>query len=404
MSAIELQVGDARWAFQVPANRLVTAASRVGVAEPIEDIRGAVGNALEHPLRFEHPLRRALTPDDRVVLVVDEQLPHLGELVTGVLEYLVSAGIGPESVTLLTAPGSSAQEWINDIGDEFADVHTEVHQPADRKLLSYLATTKQGRRIYLNRTLVDTDQIIAISGRRYDPLFGYAGCESTLYPALSDEESRRLMSGPPSLRPPELESKGLRSEAAEIAWLLGSPIFIQIIESSGDGIAHVCGGLIDTSADGARLLDNCWRFSIPQHVDVVLAAISGAHSRQTFPALAQAAAAASRVVKPNGVIVILSDAEPVLGEGMERIRRCEDPSEALEMLNKMKPPDMASAFSWVSAAAQARLFLVSALRPETVEELFATPILSPGEVQRLIDQGGTCLCLPDADKSLVVIE
>ena len=46
----------------------------------------------------------------------------------------------------------------------------QVHDPADRKKLSYLATTRQGRRIYLNRSAVDADQLIVLSrdavGRR----------------------------------------------------------------------------------------------------------------------------------------------------------------------------------------------------------------------------------------------
>src|SRR5258708_3277374 len=160
MSAIELTVGQTRWTLDVPDDRLVRAQPRQPAEPPIADVAEAVRHAMDHPLRFDHPLKTALTSDDRIALVVDEQLPRLGELIGGVLQYLAPAGIGPESVTIITAPGGLASDWIDDLPDEFADVHTEVHHPDDRKLLSYLSTLKGGRRVYLNRTLVDADQAI----------------------------------------------------------------------------------------------------------------------------------------------------------------------------------------------------------------------------------------------------
>src|SRR5262249_5718560 len=149
---------------------------------PREQVRAA----LEAPFGFE-PLRRALTPDDRVTIVLDADLPHAAELLAGVLDHLGTAGIGPAAVTVGTPP-QSRQDWIDDLPDEFADVTAETHDPADRAKLAYLATTKGGRRVYLNRTLVEADFVILLTGRGYDPLTGYAGAEAAVFPALADEE------------------------------------------------------------------------------------------------------------------------------------------------------------------------------------------------------------------------
>ena len=229
MSAIEMRVGKSSWSFEIADDCLVQLLPKR--TPPIADLRKAVRDALDHPLRVGFPLRRALTPDDRVTLVIDEKLPRLGEMIVGVLEYLVSAGIGPSSVTILSAPGSMSPNspgWIDDLPDEFADVHTEVHQPSDRKILSYLFTTKKGRRIYLNRTLLDADQVIVLSGRRYDPLLGYAGAEGSLYPALGDDEARRTLGEHLSMKVPSAKATGARAEAAEVALLLGSTFFFRM--------------------------------------------------------------------------------------------------------------------------------------------------------------------------------
>src|SRR4029079_9521876 len=106
--------------------------------------------------------------------VVDEHLPRLAGLVTAVLEHVVAAGVDPAAITLLCQPTASKQPWIEDLPDAFQDVHLEVHDPADRKRLAYLATTKSGRRVYLNRAVVDADQLVVLTGPHFDPVHGYA--------------------------------------------------------------------------------------------------------------------------------------------------------------------------------------------------------------------------------------
>src|SRR5205823_854441 len=135
-------------------------------------------------------LRRALTPDDHVTIVVDEHLPRLPELVTAILEHVTAAGVAPAAVTLLCPPTDNKQPWIEDLPDAFQDVRLEVHDPADHTRRAYLATTKAGRRVYLNRSAVDADQLVVLTGPHFDPVLGYAGAEGATYPALSDVETR----------------------------------------------------------------------------------------------------------------------------------------------------------------------------------------------------------------------
>jgi nickel-dependent lactate racemase len=404
MSTIDLNVGLSQWSLRVADDQLVRAKSTHPFEPAIGDVGAAVRAALDHPLRFEHPLSRALTPDDHVALVIDDKLPRLGELVGGVLQYLAVAGIGPEAVTIITAPGPQATDWIDELPDEFADVHTEVHHPDDRKLLSYLGATKRGRRIYLNRTLLDADQIIVLTGRNYDAQLGYAGCEGAIYPALADAEVRQAVAGALSMEAPGAEPETVRAEALEVAWLLSSTIFIQVVEADGDAIATIGAGLIAGSADGIRLQDERWRMTVEQPVDLVIASIGGDPRRHDFATLARAVTAASRAAEDGGCIVVLSESEAVASEAMEVLRHADDPYAALQTLNRVKPAELAAAFQWASVAERARIYLVSGMKPEIVEEMFATPICSVEEVQRLIDSADRCLILPEAHKSLVVVE
>ncbi len=394
-----LSYGSRRLEVEVSDDALV-AVRRAPQAPPLIDPAAAVAAALEQPLGFP-PLRRALTPDDLIAVVVDEQLPQLPRLLPPILEHLTQAGVTPEAITLLSAPSSEPHDWVDDLPDEFDDVRVEVHDPADRKRLAYLATTKQGRRVYLNRTAVDADQLVVLTGRGYDPLLGYSGAGGALYPALSDEATRQEAWERLSMAAPDDGPWPLRREAAEVTWLLGVPFLVQVIRGSGREVTHVLGGPVESSAEGQRLLDQRWRVEVPEPVDTVVVGVGGDEAGHRFADLARALACASRVVQRGGRIVLLSGGTPPLGAGAELLRQAPDADRALERVKQQRPADIAAAFQWASAARHARIYLLSGLPEDAVEELFAVPLDDASQVQRLVREG-SCLFLSDADRTLAL--
>lgn len=371
-------------------------------AAPLADPVAAVRTALESP-RGWPALRRALTPDDHVAVIVDEHLPQLAKLLTPVLEHITQAGVSAEAVTLLCPPNSARQDWVEELPEAFQEVRIEVHNPGDRRKLAYLALTRHGRRVYLNRTAVDADQVVVFSGRGYDPVTGYSGAEAAIYPALGDTAIRTEMYGRPSLAVPGEATWPARQEAAEVAWLLGAPFLVQLIEGAGEEIAHVIGGSLDSSEEGRKLLDQRWRSTVPEPADLVLAAVSGDPARHDFATLAQGLASAARVVNAGGRIVLMTQVNPDLGPIGDLIRSAETPRDALEQLKRQKSPEVAPAFLWASAAEKAKVYLLSGLPGATAEELFATPLDKVSQIERLLAADHqTCLVLPDAHKTMAV--
>jgi nickel-dependent lactate racemase len=324
-------------------------------------------------------------------------------LVIPVLEHLSQAQVSPSAVTLLWPRSDYRQEWLGDLPEQFQNVHCQVHAPGDRKQLSYLATTKGGRRLYLNRNVVDADQVVVLSGRGYDPRLGYSGAEGSLFPALSDEATLGDTNDRLSLAAPGATPWPLRREAEEAAWLLGAPFFVQVIPGEGDTISQIIGGVADSCREGQRLLDALWRQSVAEPADMVIATVSGEPAQQGFRDLAAALANAARVVKTDGRIILLSAIAPRLGTAEEVLRQADTPDEALALLHKHKPPDMAAAFQWAHAARHARIYLLSGLPSETAEELFVTPLEHGNHMGRLLEQTGTYLVLNDAHKTMAVV-
>lgn len=399
---IRLEYGLEHLDIELPDSSLV-AVRRAVIAAPLPDPAEAMRTALEAPRGYP-PLRRALTPDDHVTIVIDEGVPHLVELLVPLLEHIGQAQVPPSAITLLCPPSQSKQEWLEVLPEQFQEVHCQVHAPADRKQISYLATMKNGRRLYLNRTVVDADQVVVLSRRGYDTLLGYSGAEGSLFPALSDEATLEALNEHQSMAAPGAAPWAARKEATEATWLLGAPFFVQIIPGSGDAIVHILAGPADSSAEGQRLLDLRWRQTPAMLADTVIATVSGDPAHQSFADLAAAAANASRVVQPDGRIILLSEITPIADPATDILREADNPDQALARLPKPKPDALAAAFQWAQAARRARIYLLSGLPAETVEELFAVPLENVGQVTRMVQGGGTVLVLNDAHKSMAVAE
>jgi nickel-dependent lactate racemase len=365
-----IPVGNSHWTVRVRPDQILSLPRIPHPGTPGEQLRAA----LEQPVGFE-PLRRAMTPDDHIAVVVDDKLPHLAELLTALIEHLVSANIKPEAITLLLQPGAKRQGFIDELPDEYADVRVETHDPANEKRHAYLATTKTGRRVYLNRTLMEAD---------YSVYLIPVGSQLP-FPALSNDATRA-------------EATAM-ADVEEIRWLLGAPFLAQVIEGAGDDIHAIVGGLNDSRTAADTALAERWHANAVETADLVIASISGDKDRIDFADLAAAAKCGASVLNPGGRLVILTDAAPELGEAEQMLRAHDDPAEAKKTVSKGKLESHRPAARWAAAAAKGTLTLASGYEDDVAEELFALPIHKPSELQRLIDAAESVLVIPDAHKT-----
>ncbi len=398
---ITIGYGLERQEYEVAEGKLV---GDVRAASPdLAKRAAAVRDALEAPFRFP-ALRRALTPDDHVTVVLDESLSNLTDALIPVLEHVTEAGVAPANITLLTAPPASNQPWIEALPEVFEEVHVEVHDPADRKRLAYLATMRDGKRLYLNRTLVDADQLVVVSARRYDALLGRGGAEGAIYPALSDTATLAEMPERLTLAAPGAEPSATHQEAVETGWLLGAPFFVQVIEGAGTGWSRVVAGAAEASIEADRQLDARWRVPVARLAELVVVTLTGDPAQHTFADWAAAVAAGARVAEPGGRIVLLARGQPAFGPAAELLRNIDEPERVLKHFRREPTLEMLPALQWATAAGRARLYVLSGLPDEGVEELFATPLQHAAQVQKLLDNSGSCVFLEDAHRALAVVE
>lgn len=375
----------------IPDARCVELPRRESSA-PSGGVGDLIRSALEKPYRFE-PLRRALTPEDKVALVVDETVPEAAVAASAVMDHLASAGIPIGAITILL-PAGSRGDWVANLPDEYADAQTEVHDPIDRKRLAYLASTLSERRVYLNRTLVESDFVVAIGRRRFDAVAGIAGGEDLLFPRFSDAETIDSFRG--RFRHKEASPS---PDVSEVVALFGSPFFVQVIDD-GTRAVEVLAGLPNSLVEGLRRHDRLWRHRLPERPDTVVATVS---PDPDFAELAAGAVNAARAVAKGGRIALLAPPVALEGEGIAILRGTEDPAEARKLLTAARPDDWAACHLWTAVTRRARLYLTG-LDEDRAEELFATALNNVGELERFLESGDRILFLPNAHRTIVRTE
>ena len=375
-----------------------------GMSEPAEAIRKTLASPMSLPC-----LDRALVPDDNVVIALDRQTPGSPELIAEVWHYLERRDINPERVTILQPAGLGTSRPADPrtlLPESLRSAITwKIHDPTDEHSCAYLATTSGGDRIYLAKEVVEADFVLPIGTTAFDPLLGYRGTHSVVYPGLStvDALARTVGQGHRELAP--RDSRPLRQLVDEIAWLMGIQFVVQVVAASGEGFLDVAAGSSDSVFDHCRkTVDDHWMITMPERVDTVVVAIPHDTSGHGWAQVGQALATARQLVEADGRIVVLSEINEPPGDGLKILCGCEEPLDALHPLRERRPQDLFAASQLAGAADWARVYLVSGLESDLVENLFMFPLEGTDQVERLLASSESCALIGAAQNTFGLIE
>jgi nickel-dependent lactate racemase len=388
---------DRHFEAEIDSDRLVAAPV---APRPNRQFKTELLSALRRPIDFPS-VEQAVIPGDRVTLALDRHTPGAESLVAGIWQVLASREPDPAQFTIV----QPATRMSSDLPDPRAELPEGVrsqaqwvlHDPTRREKCVYLATTASGERVYLAKEVVDADFLIAVGTIAFDPLMGYRGTNSVFYPGLSSTEAMLKTHGQGHVELGPDEIRPLREVVDEIGWLLGNPFTVQVIPSAARGVSHVLAGVCEpVFAQGKKILSEEWIVEVDERPEIVVAAIDHAAGPHAWEQLGAAVEVARNVVARGGKIVILSDLNAELSQGLELIRTGQTARDAIRPLRKQAPPDLICATQLAAAADWARIYLLSGLSDEIVDELFLSPLSSEEEVRRLLAGEESCLFLEAA--------
>jgi hypothetical protein len=388
--------------FELPEEQWVASWNGPRGLDPSQEV-AAIREAMENPRDYP-PLRQMLVPGDRIVVAFDPTIPRPGLVLDALGEVFDEAGVEPGSLTVLAPPGAGGIPDVLPVGNH----RLRVHDPDDRAQLAYLATTKQGRRVYLGRSLTDADVVVPVGRLGFDPDLGYHGPWSIVFPGLSDRGTLRAFRAgrgdatADSAR--DTTHSGLE-ESFEVSWLLGTQFHIGLLPGA-DGVLEVIAGRDTTVRDrGIEALERQWTFRAPSRAEVVVAGVGCPGVPATLDDLAGAVETAARLVQHGGKIILLSRASGPIGPALRRLMDVEDPRAAVAALRGQEAADdYRTARRLARAMAWADLFVYSALDPQIVEDLSMVALDRPEQARRLVAKGGAASFISRAEWTRAEVE
>jgi hypothetical protein len=264
--------------------------------------------------------------------------------------------------------------------------------------------------------------VILVGRVDYDPIMGYRGTSAEVFPGLADAVAQQQFLGKLGQSDDPKAQSAVRRESDEVAWLLGVQFAVQVVVGDNNEVIDVlAGSWSEVQKQGQRALDRCWRRKVPRRADLVIATIRGDSAAQGFDVLGRALANARELVVPGGLIAVLSNLSALPGPMLKSVASGgrtppeirapsggAKPSElsassvrklTLSQRNSDRLPPLADAVStWqiVQACRHARVYLLSRLSTQLVQDLSITPLGSLNEVQQLINESASCIILDDA--------
>lgn len=365
------------------------------------DVSALTRKALSTPIESP-PLGQGLTPEDQVTIVLDEDLPTAGLVLDPLLDVLEERGVDLGRVILLmnTSDDGALDELRASLKESHRSATVARHDPLDKDNIAYLATSADGRRIYLDRRVTDADAIITVGRIGFDSMIGVRGTSSDIFPALSDEEaigrSRRLafdsFIGDQSLRQRQISD--------EVGWLVGLFFSLAVTLDRTGAINAVWFGEAKSVLDaGRKALDGHWRQSAPRETpDLGLAVLAPCSKANDWLELASGWRNLARLVEPGTPLVAITDLEEPPGPACRRMIANDSMQEDVDIARHWREPDSLAA-AWISACRREhRLYLHSRLAAETVESMGMVPVASMEQIESLFSKHARGFVLESANR------
>jgi nickel-dependent lactate racemase len=362
--------------------------------DPAEAALRALESPLDHP-----PLSRSIVPGDRVAVAVGPDLLEAAEIVRGVVEAFLSAGVDAASCAVVAANeevAANCRAALSPDGDR--GISVVIHDPDDERDLCFVGLRRGGQPLVVNRAIFEADVVLPIAAARPQ-----GGVYESLYPQFSStaviEEFRK-----PTNRSTREDRKLQRRAIREAGQLVGAPLVMQVVPGSRGSVAAVVAG--EPRAVARRVSGQYreqWTRQCEQPANLVVATVTGDEISQTWENVGRAIAAAKRLVEGDGALAICTNVSRAVGESMGRLVGQRNASATARKLFQEHAEDSWAAWQIARAIARGPVFLMSQLDADEVEEMGMAPIENIDELVRLASRRESTIVLEDAHFALASV-
>ncbi|MEX2305972.1 MAG: lactate racemase domain-containing protein [Pirellulales bacterium] len=365
-----------------------------------QDPVAAVIRALTEPLEYP-PLSASTVPGDRVAIALVDAVPYAAGIVQGMVEALQRAGVEPEAISIVTTDAETARTCREELSDKLARMPIfVVHDPDDDDNLCLIGVTKRHEPLLINRTIFDADIVLPVGVARVNE----SGGHDSLFPWFSNAAAiGRHRTPANATSATSIDERA--HEAKEAGWLIGVPMVIQVVPGPGETVAQVVAG--EPQAIARRCEELCrqrWSLHSRQHVDLVIATITGGPQSQTWANVGRALVNAEQLLTDEGAVAICSNLDVPPGESLGRLIGSTDLEKTERKIGHDHGEDSWPAWQLARALRRGPVYFLSQLAAETVEDMGLAPIADIAELARLASRHDSFVLIEDSQHAVVTVD
>jgi nickel-dependent lactate racemase len=416
MHHCKLLYGQSTRTVSLPQHDLVVLSEREQPLPKLSE-EALARRALEAPQGMARLSRLVRRGQSVAIIVSDVTRPcPTARLLPPLLSELAEAGVGEKDIRIVFGLGShrclAPEEQARLVGQHvFGQICCRDIGPGP---FVELGRTSRGTPVQVFRPVVDADWRIYVGNVDYHYFAGYTGGAKALLPGVCSLETitaNHSWMVQDSAAAGRVDGNPVREDLEEGERFVGPSFVLNVVLDADYRVVEAVAGDVTLAHRRAcRKVDELYRVSLAERVDVVLASAGGWPKDINLYQAHKALENAAHAVNDDGIIILL--AECAEGIGHTRFAEwltCGDPPE--ELLRRIREHFVLGGHKAAAIAKirrrGVRIFLVSSLGAETVRAMHFVPYASPQKAlaaaQNELGRTATLAVMPHAGSTLPAI-
>ena len=297
-----------------PAYRII----RAHAAEPLRDVKEALGAALDAPIGSTPLAERARGKRSAAISVCDITRPAPNATtLPPILDRLHAAGLRARDITLCIATGlhrlATPAELDTILGPEIASRYPiynhDAKNPGEHR---FLGTTERGTPVHVATAFLDAELRISLGFIEQHLMLGFSGGRKLVAPGLAGQQTIKAIHSPRFMREAlavegSIDRNPIHADLLEIGRMAGHDFILDVTLAQDRQIAGIfAGDPVQAHAAGVRSLRESSIEYLPHPVDAAITSAAGFPLDLTLYQTVKGITAVQHIVKPGGPILIVS--------------------------------------------------------------------------------------------------
>lgn len=361
----------------------------------------AVVAALENPLDSPR-LRDIVKPGQAVAVVVTDMTRPCPDdrLVPKLLDELHRGGVQDGDITIIIGIGthrrSTTEERVEMLGQAVVDrIRVIDPNPSDPETLVDLGKTRSGVPVFVNKTVVEADVVVATGLVEPHLYAGYSGGVKTVAVGAAGEATIGYTHGPgmldrPGTRLGLVQGNPFREALNEIAERAGLRFVLNVVmNDAGRMVAVEAGAPLAVHHSLVKVAEKVFTTTIPEQADVAVAGIGYPKDSNLYQASRVATNlffAPTPVVREGGIVILLAPCQEGAGQGPgerrfhEIMKQAESPASVVtDARQRGYKPGGQRAFVVSKVLDHYEIVVVGSECPDVVSDVHMVPLQSLDE-------------------------